>query len=364
MGAVRRCAGSVLLALALAAVILVHRRFAWVPVPYLLMLVALPALGFRTALRRSAPRTVRWAVLAASALTFVALLPVPWMAANTDDPPGTAWRLDGRVSINGDRLDPSGNWYWLTVGRPPIIAELVRSWIAGGPVERPTSMLAGRRSTRPAFSEPAAAAVGLRRAGWVVRSRIIVEVSEPLNEMLPTQAVLAQVNGVELTTRDELQDVLDHLREVNTVELEDGGTFQFRGAAMPYGRIDVIELPDEDLDVLVGGALAATLPGAWYRNLSLGSSHGLMVALLAYVYGSGEELARGRTIAGTGKMLSDGTVGAIGGLGAKATAAREIGADVLLFPAQQADQLDGFDAGSMRLVPVASLDDAIAALAG
>ena len=47
---------------------------------------------------------------------------------------------------------------------------------------------------------------------------------------------------------------------------------------------------------------------------------------------------------------------------AKATAARDVGADVMLFPAAQAEQLAGFDAGSMRLMPVASLDEAIAVL--
>ena len=353
-----------MLALASVAVVLVHRRFAWIPVAYLLVIVGLPIVGWRTAVWRAAPRVVRWGVPATAALAFTALLPVPWMTADVDDPPGNAWRLDGRVSINGERLDPSGDWYWLTVGRPPIIAELVRSWVAGGPVGRPASMLAGRRATRPAFSEPAAAAVGLRRGGWVVRTRIIVEVSEPLDAMLPARAVLAQVNGVELTTRDDWQTVLEQLRDVNTVVMESGGTFRFHGAALPFGRVDLIEMPDDDLDVLVGGALASTLPGSWYRNLSLGSSHGLMVALVAYVHASDDELARGRTIAGTGKMSSDGTVGAIGGLEAKARAARAMGADVLLFPAQQTGQLDGFDAGSMRLVPVGSLDDAIAALAG
>lgn len=353
-----------LLALALVAAILVRRRFGWVPVPYLVAFVALPAVAWRGLVWTAAPRAVRWAVPAAAALAFVALLPVPWMTANVDDPPGNAWRLDGRVSINGDRLDPPGSWYWLTVGRPPIVAELVTAWVAGGRDEAPTSLLAGRRSMRPAFSEPAAAAVGLRRAGWSLSTRIVVEVSEPLDEMLPTRAVLAQVNDLALNTRDDWLTVLEHLHDVNTFTVEGGGTFEFRGSTMPFGRVDVIELPEEDLDVMVGGALAETLPGAWWRNLSLGSSHGLMVALVAYVYGSGDDLARGRTIAGTGKMLSDGTVGGIGGLRAKATAARDIGADVLLFPAHQGDQLDRFEAGSMRLIPVASLDDAIDALAG
>ena len=56
-------------------------------------------------------------------------------------------------------------------------------------------------------------------------------------------------------------------------------------------------------------------------------------------------------------------MGRIVGVRAKATAAREVGADVLLFPAELADQLAGFDAGGMRLLPVRTLDEAIVALA-
>jgi hypothetical protein len=342
--------------------LVVHRRFGWVPVPYLFALVAVPGVGWRSAGWRDRSPGFRCAATAAAALAFVALLPVPWMTANVDDPPGNAWRLDGRVSINGDRLDPPGTWYWLTVGRPPIVAELVRDRFVAGPTVRPINRFAGRRSTRPAFSEPAAAAVGLRRAGWTLPTRIIVEVSEPFDTMLPARAVLTHVNGLVLTTRADWLSGLADLRAVNIVEVEGGGTFEFSGTAMPFRRVELIELPVENLDVLVGGALAATLPGSWYRNLSLGSSHGLMVALVAYVYGSDHDLARGRAIAGTGKMLPDGTVGEVGGLRGKARAARDVGADVFLFPAPQAAQLDGFEAGPMRLFPVGSLDDAIVAL--
>jgi PDZ domain-containing protein len=89
-----------------------------------------------------------------------------------------------------------------------------------------------------------------------------------------------------------------------------------------------------------------------------------MVALVSYAHASGEDLARGRAVAGTGRIRGDGVVGRIGGLWAKATAARDVGADVLLFPALQAEDLDGFDPGPMRLVPVVSLTEAVAALRG
>lgn len=351
-----------MVASAVVAAVLVHRRFVWVPVEYLAAIVGAPTVGWRVARRRSVPSVARLGTGATAALAVVALMPIPWMQAAVDDPPGTAWRLDGRVEINGVTVDDPGTWYWLTVGRPPMVAEVVRGWFASEPGDAPVSMVAGRQVARPAVSEPAAAAVGLRRAGWPIATRLMVEVSGPFDGLLPARATLSSVNGVGFADRSEWQSILDHLGDDNSFTTTGGETFTFHGREMPYRRIDVIELPDGDLDVAVGGLWARTLPGAWYRNLSTGSSHGLMVALVAYVHGSGDDLARGRAIAGTGRILPDGTVGTISGLRAKATAARDAGADVLLLPASQIGQLEGFDAAAMRVMPVTSLDDAIAAL--
>jgi hypothetical protein len=44
-------------------------------------------------------------------IVFVALLPVPWLVARTPNPPGMAWRVDGRLQLNGETIDPPGAWY-------------------------------------------------------------------------------------------------------------------------------------------------------------------------------------------------------------------------------------------------------------
>ena len=339
---------------------LLHRRLPWIPLPYLAAVIAMPPLAWRLARARA----LRWpwrvgGALVASA-TFVALIPVPWLKADLANPPGSAWRLDGRLTIDGDVIDPPGAWYWLTVGRPPVVAEVAWSWFSSDPA--PASMLGGRRAQRPNVVEPAAAAVGLRRAGRSLELDLLVEASEPQLAGLPNRVVLAALNGTPLSTREVWEHVTGQLQEHNTFTTAKGDIYEFVGAQLPFGRIDVIESPTDSLDVAVGGTLARSLPGAWYRDLSLGASHGLMVALVTYAAESGEDLAQGRAIAGTGTIRSDGTVGRIIGLRAKATAARHVGADVLLFPAELADQLAGFDPGDMQLLPVRSLDEAIDAL--
>ena len=113
----------------------------------------------------------------------------------------------------------------------------------------------------------------------------------------------------------------------------------------------------------LGGPLARTLPGRWFRNLSVGRSHGLIVALAAYAWSSGHDLARGRAIAGTGAVQPDGSVAPIASLAAKATAARDAGVQVLVYPAVQEHDLAKFDPGTMQLMPVASVSEAIRLLA-
>jgi hypothetical protein len=286
MALVARWIRWLLVASAVAVAAAVHRRIPWIPRAYLGALITLPAAAWWLWRRRHLARRWRWSGSCLALVAFLALWPVPWMKVQADHPPGTAWRLDGRLVLDGHIVDPPGTWYWLTAGRPPIVAEVVRSWLGVGPTIR--DLHDGRVARRPAIVEPAAASVGLRLAGRVAEA----------------DAVTAAI----------------------------------------------------------GGPFAGTLPVTWYRNLSLGTSHGLMVALVSYVDSSGDDLAEGRAVAGTGGINSDGSVRPIGDLPAKAEAARRVGADVLLFPAVQGGELAGFDRGAMRLVPVSSLADAVAAL--
>ena len=76
------------------------------------------------------------------------------------------------------------------------------------------------------------------------------------------------------------------------------------------------------------------------------------------------------TVAVTGTIEDDGSVGAIGGLRQKVAAVRRAGADFMIVPkAQGEDGIDGLAqaraaAGTaLELVPVANLEEALAALA-
>lgn len=77
--------------------------------------------------------------------------------------------------------------------------------------------------------------------------------------------------------------------------------------------------------------------------------------------GSGGDLTGGRTIAGTGTIDADGTVGAVGGAALKTQAARRDGASVFLVPKTECTAVQPAPDG-LRLIPVTTLKGAVHAL--
>lgn len=309
----------------------------------------------------------RWPWVMAGAIVVVLLLPVPWLHHVSRNPLGTVWRLDGRLVVNDEVLDPPGRWSWLAVGRPPLVIEVLRDRLLGTS-NPPTDLRTGSLAHRPALSDPAAAAVGLRAAGRDVPMRIAVEVRDPLIKGVPKIARIATVNGEPIVDPDVWRsvtgswsaDLVHDPAEPVRFTTSAGEQYVSSGPGLPYRIVTTVDLAPDGLDARIRFPLLDALPSERIRNLSLGNSHGMMVALTTYTASSGRNLAQGRHIAGTGGILADGTVTRIGGLPAKAQAANRAGADVLIVPASQSEQLDGIDLDGTTVVPVTSLDEAIA----
>ena len=92
-----------------------------------------------------------------------------------------------------------------------------------------------------------------------------------------------------------------------------------------------------------------------------GPSAGLVFALAIYDKLTPGELLAGQHVGGTGTIDPEGVVGGIGGIQEKIAGAEEAGATTFLVPAPNCDDLAGVRT-SMRLVRVATLDDAIRAV--
>lgn len=307
-------------------------------------------------MRRRSPR--RWLLLALVLL----LLPVPWRHV-ADSAVGIAWGMDGRLVLGDERLDPPGQWSWLTVGRPALVGELLwaraRQVVDADAPPAARDIRTGSITSRPARVESVAAAVGLQRAGVDVALSVQVVVSSPLVDGVgwPERTSLTHVNGVALVDRAAWHEALRATGPDGRLTFRTAGGVQHvaPGPELPYARIELVDLAPA-VRAAVGGHGP---PYSWIRSMSMGSSHGLIVGLTTYAAVSGEDLAAGRHIAGTGRLFGDGTVGTIGGLASKAGAARRQGADVLVVPAPQVDQLEGVDTGGMQVLAVTTIDDAI-----
>jgi hypothetical protein len=313
----------------------------------------------RSWIRRMPRRRRR--ILAVLLVTAMLLAPVPWRHHMGQDPLGLAWRLDGRLTVEGQVVDPPGRWSWLTVGRPPLVAEVLVDLVTPGGSDS-QDLRDDPIGYDPGTIEATAAAVGLKAAGRDVEIGLRVEVADPIDPSFPAAGVIVAVDGVPVPDRAAWEQVALPSAGPITFEFDDGSVHTFAGPALPYETVRVLDVPPDGLDAMLFGWLPDIGIVRWARSLALGPSHGLMVALLAYSHATGDDLAQGRHVAGTGGIRSDGTVTPIGGLRAKAGAAKRSGADVLLYPASQTPVLAGFDAGEMRLVPVATLSDAIQAL--
>ena len=90
-----------------------------------------------------------------------------------------------------------------------------------------------------------------------------------------------------------------------------------------------------------------------------GPSAGLMFALSIIDRLTAQDLTGGRRIAGTGELSVDREVLPIGGVAEKLVAARRQGATVFLIPADNCPDVRGRVPAGLRLVRVATLDDAL-----
>ncbi len=96
---------------------------------------------------------------------------------------------------------------------------------------------------------------------------------------------------------------------------------------------------------------------------ALGPSAGLAFALEMVSTLRGVDLAAGRRVAATGALDSDGGVQPVGGIAQKALACRRQGMHLFLVPAADVAQASR-NAGSVKVVGVRTLEEALAYLAG
>ena len=316
--------------------------------------------------------------------------------------PASAQPVDDLISIGdlgdaAEQFPPVGDIYFVTVMAP---TQSLLSWLVGRgdaavefltaedvngfrtPTQRRTLDLASMRT-----SEQVAQFVALQRLGYdveLVPGEVLIDTMVCLEPNAdgsdcvtwsPSDAVLdpgdriLDVDGVEIATVDDLSSVLAGKRpgDVVTMQIErpDAGELEV--------DVELTASPDDPTRTIVGfypfDTARVELPFELSINTASigGPSAGLAFTLTLIDELTEGELTGGGDVAVTGTINLDGTVGAIGGLRQKASAVAQAGVTVFLVPAAQGE--DDIAAareaagGDLEIVPVETLEQALAALA-
>jgi len=327
--------------------------------------------------------TRRIAVLTAGVVLLVLFgvlgttLPVPYVAQVPGPTFNTLADIDGSPIISVEGRDPnkvSGNLNLTTVGvsRGGLsLVQAVRGWFDDEVAVVPEDSVyppgrsekETRQANREAFltSEQAAESAALGHLGYPVKVVVQdVPKGSPSASALAAGDSIDAVDGRPTPDTDTLTSVLTgipggtpvtvsrtHLGTSGMVEVTTAAATDRKGSRL---GISVLEQPSAPFDVSID-----------VKDVG-GPSAGLMLTLGILDLVGDEDLTNGKVVAGTGTIDTKGTVGPIGGITLKMAAAKDIGAQLLLVPADNCAEATGVADPGFPLAKVGTLDDALKAL--
>jgi PDZ domain-containing protein len=307
-----------------------------------------------------------------------ALLPVPYVAQVPGPTYNTLGDIKGTPIISVVGREPnhaSGNLNLTTVGipqRPLTLVGAVQGWFDSEVTVVPReqvypsdqSVEETQQQNRQAFltSEQAARGAALAELGYP--EKVVVQGlsdDSPSKGRLAVGDAIEAVNGVPTPDQDALTAVLAAIPPGTTIPVAytrqgvpGTGTVTTGAAAEGGGSalgVLVIQTPYAPFDVDIQVDDVG------------GPSAGLMLTLGIVDLVGDTDLTEGAVVAGTGTIDADGKVGPIGGIPLKMVAARDIDAELFLVPADNCAEAVQNAQPGLPMAKVATLDDALTALA-
>lgn len=323
------------------------------------------------------------ALLLSGLVVVAALLPVPYVVFR----PGPLTDVLGEgedgpvISVEGAPVFPTtGSLDLTTVGVTPAGARMdlltaMRAWVDPDravvprdivyPGDPTTEQARERNAIVFSSSQDLATVAALRHLGYdvpveadqvVVRDVLDGAASEGVLE--PGDRIVA-VDATVVTTPNDVVEAVSSRSPGEPVAMQverDGQTLE-------------LSVPTSESEVNEGqAAIGVVVSQAWSLPVQVsidvpgeigGSSAGLVFALGIVDTLTEGPLLDGAAVAGTGEISPDGSVGPISGVQQKIAGARDEGAELFLAPTANCGGVDGADPGDMRVVPVATLDEAV-----
>jgi PDZ domain-containing protein len=308
---------------------------------------------------------------------LLAVVTVPYVSLGPGPAFDTLGEVDGKqvVDIKGTQTHPtSGHLDMTTVSQRDglSLAEALTLWLSGQEQLMPRDLVYPPGQSREEIdkandvdfkeSEHSAeyAALGYLKYPQAVTVAAVNDPGPSVGKLQAGDSVQA-VNGTPVATVEQFTSYLKNTKPGQPV------TVDFRRKNAPPGVAQITLGSNKDRKYGFAGLSVMNAPWAPFVvdfNLANvgGPSAGLMFSLAVVDKLTTGNLAGSKFVAGTGTIKPDGTIGRIGGIVHKMTAARDAGATVFLVPAENCYEATSDKLPGLQLVKVDNLGGAVNAL--
>lgn len=188
----------------------------------------------------------------------------------------------------------------------------------------------------------------------------------PAKQVLKQGDTIVEADGTPIQMNQQLVDVISTKAPGDTIRL---GVQPLAGGETRIVTTTLVSRPGDPKAPMLGvSTFTRDLKFQFPVDVRIdtgsigGPSAGLALTLGILDVMTPKSLTGGKAVATTGTMSLDGTVGPVGGVHQKVEAAKKAGVSLLLVPKDEYAEAERY-AGNLRVEPVATLDDALAALA-
>lgn len=339
---------------------------------------------------RVGSRRAGWALLSGTLLVAVvlSLLPAPYVI----DQPGPTYDTLGVVSVDGvdvpliriadiPEYDQRANLRVTTVtrvGNPdalPSWVEVVQAWLsperALTPVDEAfppgVTLEQNREAARIDMENSQQESIAAALSYLDIDFDSSLEVADtleggPSEGVIRPGDVIVEAAGVGVTDVTQLRELIANngvQSPLPIVVLRNGGSQTLEVIPRMSDGLEPIPV----IGVLVSGVYDFPLDVTIELGSVGGPSAGLMFALGVIEKLTEQPIAGSLSVAGTGTISASGAVGPVGGVRHKIFGAGDAGAQLFLIPEQNCSDVEGISPGELQVVPVATLSDAVDALA-
>lgn len=280
------------------------------------------------------------------------------------------YRDDGEIRFTTVQSDSRGD--------KPGLFEALGAWLAGDDAVIPYDIAHPPNQTEEderregaasmITSQDTAIAVAMRELGYDVPSDTLqvaaVDEDGPAFKKLRVRDQFVSIDGVPIKTGDEIVDAVESHGPGDPVELVIERDDK-RLTVEIEPQLTTVEGEDEKkprLGISLGTGYDFPFEVKLRVDPSIGGpSAGLMFSLAIYDTLTPGSLTDGETIAGTGELADDGSVGPIGGIEQKIAGAEDAGAELFLVPEDNCDDIEGLDP-DLTLVKATTMPQALDSL--